>query len=174
MSILAPSVANLWKIIESYGMDPKPLFEEEGLEVSLPIEPGTRVPYVSVDRVRAKAAKLSGDEAFGLRSAEFFHPTQLGALGYAWLASSSLRTAFMRLHRYIRVLNDKVAFGIEDHDGLVSTRGLTDVNSVNRPVRDDARMAIMLTLVRMNLGQGRGVFSSGEKAIVRSMIRYAP
>jgi AraC-like DNA-binding protein len=91
MSVFAPSVVNLWKTIESYGIDPAPLFAAEDINVQPPIDPCIRLPYQKIDRLRAKAAELSGDEAFGLRSASVYLPSQLGALGYAWDASLTLR-----------------------------------------------------------------------------------
>jgi AraC-like DNA-binding protein len=153
VSILAPSIANLWKVIKSYGLDPAPLFAEQGLEYSLPIEPGTRASYHQVDRVRARAAELSRDPAFGLRAAEFFHPSQIGALGYSWLASSSLRTAFKRLNRYIRVINDRGQFDMDETDGMVTVTISVGQDSENSAVRDDLQMAILITLCRLNVGK---------------------
>ena len=153
MSVLAPSVVNLWKVIESYGIDPAPLFAAEDIEISLPIEPGTRISYAKIDRVRARAARLCGDPDFGLRAAQHVHPSQLGALGYAWLASSSLRTAFMRLHRYIRVLNDQAHFNIsEQGEELVVSLSVSQ-SSDNMKVRDDGQMAFLVTLCRLNCGK---------------------
>jgi len=152
MSVLAPGVANLWKVIESYGVDPAPLFEAGELDIAVPIEPGSRLPYQKMDRVRAHAASLIGDEAFGLRSAAAFHPSQLGALGYAWLASPSLHTAFLRAHRYVRVLNDTARFEIATSgDELVASVRVQQA-SKNQWVQDDAQMATLVTLCRAICG----------------------
>ena len=72
MSVYAPTLIILWKTIESYGIDPKPLFAAEGIKVQLPIDPSVRVSYEKIDRIRAKAAGLCGDEAFGIRSASVY------------------------------------------------------------------------------------------------------
>src|SRR5665811_805116 len=101
MSVFAPTVVLLWKTIESYGIDPAPLFEAEDIQVKLPIDPGLRVSYEKIDRIRTKAVELCGDEAFGIRSASLYVASQLGALGYAWQSSLTLRKACLRLERFI-------------------------------------------------------------------------
>jgi AraC-like DNA-binding protein len=153
MSVLAPGVANLWLVIESYRIDPAPLFAVEGLHIAPPILPGSRLSYRKVDRVRARAAALTGDEAFGLRAAMAFHPSQLGALGYAWLASSSLHTALLRAHRYVRVLNDTASFEVAVDGGLLVASISVGQDSQNRWVRDDGQMALLVTLCRSICGR---------------------
>ena len=106
MSVFAPTLIILWETIESYGIDPEPLFAAENIKVKLPIDPSIRLSYESIDRIRTKAVQLSGDEAFGIRSASFYTSSQLGALGYAWQASLTLRKACSRLQRFIRVINN--------------------------------------------------------------------
>jgi AraC-like DNA-binding protein len=152
MSVFAPSLVNLWKSIESYGIDPAPMFEAEDIKVTLPIDPCVRLPYVKVDRLRAKAEKLCGDEAFGLRSAEVYLASQFGALGYAWQASLTLRKAFMRLERFIRVVNDRAFVRVEDEDGnMVVTLGI-DISSECKFARDDGALALITRMSRLICG----------------------
>ena len=152
MSVFAPSLVNLWKSIESYGIDPAPLFAEEEIKVTLPIDPGQRLPYVKVDRLRAKAEKICGDEAFGLRSAEVYLPSQFGALGYAWQVSLTLRKACMRLERFIRVVNDKAVIRVEDRDGcMVVTLGIGS-ESMCKFARDDGALAMITRMSRLICG----------------------
>jgi AraC-like DNA-binding protein len=138
--------------MESYGIDPVPLFAAENIKVRLPIDPCVRLPYAKVDRIRAKAVKLSGDEAFGLRSAAVYLPSQLGALGYAWQASLTLRKAFLRLERFVRVINAKAFVRVEDSDGcMVVTLGL-DVGSECEFARDDGALALITRMCRLISG----------------------
>ncbi|MEE4172662.1 MAG: AraC family transcriptional regulator [Xanthomonadales bacterium] len=153
MSVLAQSVGILWRVIESYGMDPAPFFAEAGLTLSWPIEPGTRLPYEELDEVRARAAEASGDPAFGLRTASNLHPSYLGALGYAILASDTLRTAFDRIHRYVRVLNDQGHFDLDEVEGGVRATLRVDQGSLNAAVRDDGQLATLVGLCRINAGK---------------------
>jgi AraC-like DNA-binding protein len=152
MSVFAPTLVNLWKTIESYGIDPSPLFVDEDIIVKLPIDPGVRVPYEKIDRIRAKAVKLSGDEAFGLKAASFYIASQLGALGYAWQSSLTLRKACSRLQRFIRVVNDKAVVSVEDEGSSMVVTLKLDVISKSIMVRDDAALATITKMCRLVSG----------------------
>ena len=154
MSVFAPSVTILWKAMESYGVDPEPLFNSEGIKIKLPIDPCLRLPYEKVDRLRAKAVKTCGDEAFGLRSAEVYLPSQLGALGYAWHASLTLRKACLRLERFVRVMNDKAAVRVEEQDGCMVVTLDIDLESECASARDDGALALVTRMCRLVYGDG--------------------
>lgn len=152
MSVFAPSLVNLWRSIESYGIDPAPMFDAEDIKVELPIDPSLRLPYEKVDRLRAMAEKRCGDEAFGLRSATVYLPSQFGALGYAWQASLTLRKACMRLERFIRVVNDKAVIHVEDvGDCMVVTLGIGS-GSRCKFARDDGALALITRMSRLICG----------------------
>lgn len=152
MSVLAQGVGSLWRLIESYGLDPRAFFRAEGLELDWPIEPGTRLPYEQIDAVRARAAEASGDPAFGLRVADCVHPSYLGALGYAVLASNTLRVAFERIHRYVRVLNEQGNFDLDESGKGLRASISVGQDSQNRRVRDDGQLAVLMALCRLNAG----------------------
>ena len=149
MSVFAPGVINLWRMIESYGIDPAPLFETENIQIQLPIDPCIRLSYESIDRIRAKAAELSGDDAFGLRAASVFRTSQFGALGYAWQASLTLRRACMRLERFIRVVSDKASVIVEDRDGCMVVTLRIDAQSHSESSRDDGALALLTKMCRL-------------------------
>ena len=153
MSVFAPGVINLWKTIESYGIDPEPLFAAEGIKIQLPIDPSTRLSYEKIDRIRAKAVDLSGDEALGIRAASAYLPSQFGALGYAWQASLTLRRACMRLERFVRVVNDKATFSVEDHGGCMVVTLKVDAPSVSETARDDGALALITKMSQLVSGE---------------------
>jgi AraC-like DNA-binding protein len=152
MSVFAPTLTILWRTIESYGIDPAPLFEAENIRVTLPIDPGTRIPFEKIDRIRTKAVELSGDEAFGIKSASNYLASQLGALGYAWQVSLTLRKACLRLERFIRVVNDKAVVRVEDSDGNMQVTLSLNIPSECAPVRDDSALAIITRMCRLVSG----------------------
>ena len=92
----------LWRILESYGLEPIPVFEEAGLDPAKWNEPGSRYDDAKLDVAWERAIELSGDPCIGLRAANYFNPASLQALGFAWLASDSLYDALSRLVRYTR------------------------------------------------------------------------
>jgi AraC-like DNA-binding protein len=152
MTVFAPAVINLWRTIESYGVDPAPLFLEENIRIKLPVDPCERLPYEKIDRLRAEAADLCDDEAFGLRAAKVFAPSQLGALGHAFLVSLTLRKAFMRLERFIRVVNEQAVVRVEESRQFLEVTLKLDAASANEFVRDDAGLALVTKLCRMLSG----------------------
>lgn len=152
MSVFAPTMVNLWKVIESYGIDPEPLFAAEGIRVQLPIDPSTRLPYEKIDRIRAQAVELCDDEAFGIRSASVYTSSQLGALGYAWQASLTLRNAFARLERFIRVVNDKAVVIVKDVDDCMVVTLTLNIPSNCLSARDDGALATITRMCRLVYG----------------------
>jgi len=152
MSVFAPSMINLWKTIESYGVDPAPLFAAEDIQVRLPLDPCMRLPFEKIDRIRTKALELSGDEAIGLRSAAVYLPSQLGALGYAWQASLTLRQACLRLERFVRVVNSNAIIRVEDKDACMVVTLKLDERSECEAVRDDGALALITRMCRLVSG----------------------
>jgi AraC-like DNA-binding protein len=98
----------LWRILESYGLDPAAVFREVGLDPAKWQEPGSRYEDDKLDAAWSRAIELSGDPCIGLRCASYFNPASLQSLGFAWLASDSLYDALSRLVRYARVINSSM------------------------------------------------------------------
>jgi len=114
MSIFAPAMGVIWKQLEEYGIDPEPVFRAEGVDPETMYDAGARISFDCYQRVYMRAAELSKDPFFGLKGAEHFRPSHLGALGFAWLASSSLRTALQRMHRYARMIQEKLIVELDE------------------------------------------------------------
>lgn len=152
MSVFAPTLTILWKTIKSYGIDPEPLFTAEDIKVQLPIDPSVRLPYEKIDRIRSKAARMSGDEAFGIRAASVFSPSQLGALGYAWQASLTLRKACERLERFIRVVNNQAKVIVDDSEDCMVVTVRLDLPSESLIARDDSALATITRMCRLVYG----------------------
>ena len=131
MSIFAPALGALWKQLEGYGIDPEPVFRESGIAPDILFDPGARVPLDRFQDLNVRALDLSGDPFFGLKSARYARPVHLGALGFAWLASGTLRSAFERLSRYSHVIQDKLLVELDGFEGIVvgDGRGRTDHGS---------------------------------------------
>jgi AraC-like DNA-binding protein len=153
MSVFAPTLTMLWKTIESYGIDPEPLFAAENIKVKLPIDASVRLPYEKIDRIRSKAVQLSGDEAFGIRSASVYSSSQLGALGYAWQASLTLRKACTRLERFIRVVNNSAVITVSDSDGCMVVTLQVNLPSESMSARDDSALATITRMCRLVCGE---------------------
>ena len=152
MSVFAPALTFIWKAFESYGFDPELLFADEEFKVRLPMDPQQRIPSEIVDRMLARAVNISGEEAFGLRIGDYLQPIHLGALGYAWLASDTLRSALHRLSPYIRLINDRARVIVEKNVDYLVVSNHYYGRSENYAARDDMSMAILVQLCRFNCG----------------------
>lgn len=146
----ASLLIGVWNILEFYGIDPEPLFREMGLNPELMKRPGGRYGLDSIDNLWRKSSEIIDDPCFGLKAAEFWHPSNFGALGYAMLASNTLRTALERVDRYHRFLSDERFITLsETEEGLTFT---LDFSHEKRdiPARNDAILAVTMSMCRMN------------------------
>ncbi len=116
---------------------------------------GRRLPSALLDRVFAAALQQLPDPALGLRAGLHWHPSHLGALGYAWLSSPTLRAALIRLERYAALLGDQGSLSLQQHE-----RGLTVRFASGRPdgpvshAMADLMLALLVSLCRHNYGTG--------------------
>ena len=149
----APALAITLEIISASGVDPEPLLQDLGIDKSMILDPGARYKYTQIDELWYKAASLINDDSFGLKAAEFWHPSQLGALGYAWLSSSSMRTAMKRFARYMRILTEGATLQLEETATDVSL--ILGYRSISRqqPTRTDSFMAMLVAMCRANCGE---------------------
>jgi AraC-like DNA-binding protein len=116
-------------------------------------DPNARYSYERVQELWRLAVVKTGDPNFGLAAARCWHPTTWHALGYAWLASETLREAFERLSRYSRLVSDAVVVRMES-----SPRGQWIVGRPRPGLRpstrqaDDAAMATIVSMCRLSRG----------------------
>jgi AraC-like DNA-binding protein len=153
MTVFAPTLGALWKQLESYGINPDPLFREHGIDPEVMFDSGARISVSQFQKLFIEAAKLSGDGCFGLKGAEYFRPAHLGALGFAWLASSSLRTAFERLSRYSRIINEKLTVTLKDDGRVYSVTVDAQLPEMQQRLREDGQMAALTKFCRIIAGK---------------------
>jgi AraC-like DNA-binding protein len=106
MTIYGPGIGMIWRTIEAYGHDPRRVIGENEYRPGAPCADTQRLPYATLAAIRSRAVELIADPAVGLRSADQLHPSHMGPLGYAWLASATLLDGFRRLQRYGRMFNE--------------------------------------------------------------------
>jgi len=152
VTIYAPTLTSLWLLIKHYGLDPAVIFESEDIRLDELTEGGRRLSFPVVDRLYGKAARLSGSPEFGLKVAEFWHPSHMGALGYIWLLSPTLLDALDTCARYIRMLNDNLELQIECGAETVVVELCQRQKSVFPQMREDISLALFLSMCRANAG----------------------
>lgn len=153
VSFFAPAVSTLWKQIESYKLDPRALFQEAGIDPGLMFDGSARIPRAQIEDLTDRVVSLTGDDLFGIRQADYFRPSHLGALGFAWLASPTLRMALERLSRYARVINEQLTVSLsEDLDQFRVDVAVT-FPVKHEHIRDQAQMALLAKTTRIIAGQ---------------------
>lgn len=152
MSIFAPALGALWKQLEGYGIDPEPVFRHQGIDPELLFDSGARVSLERYQALDLRAQDLSGDPHFGLKGARYARPVHLGALGFAWLASSSLRGAFERLSRYARLIQDRLLVELEEDGDFFSVRIDAQIPLLRAPIREDGQLSVLLKFCRTIAG----------------------
>jgi len=111
-------------------------------------EEGRRVSFNKINALWVRAADIIRGPCFGLEAGALWHPSFFGALGYAWLASVTLRRALMRLKRYIHILSEETYVKLKDRpDGL----HLILADSIQPPAYMDSTMAVIVRMCRLNL-----------------------
>ncbi len=142
----------IWKAIESYGSDPRPLFEQAGVDPDKLRDANARYPISALTRLWRLAVRATQDPGIGLTAARFLHPTTLHALGYAWLASDCLKEALERAVRYYRIVSNGVEVWLEQAPD--SYRLFIHAPEVPRMADEaiDAAVAVVVNLCRASHG----------------------
>ncbi len=142
----------LWEILEEYHIDPEPVFRRVKLDPDLLFEPGARYPLSGISALWLEMERLINDPCFGLKTADHWHPSHFGTIGYAMLASSSVRKGLERLMRYHRVVSD-ARFGelIDDSDNnMVHVKLNWNEEEPWSAGREDAALTFILSSCRLN------------------------
>jgi AraC-like DNA-binding protein len=163
---LATTGQIIWRLIEHHGLAPEPLFRAAGIDPKIIHDPRAHIARPNSDLlIRALAAQIP-NPAFGLQAAQCWHPSNLGALGYAWLSSSTLRTALKRLVRYWRIVIADVTVTLEESpDGVTFVHIPPGLEAILDAIRGDIVMAILHAMCRTNFGSA---LSPGRVAFRRA------
>ncbi|MGD2052795.1 MAG: AraC family transcriptional regulator ligand-binding domain-containing protein [Gammaproteobacteria bacterium] len=148
----APATNMLWKYIESCGHDPAPLYRKAGINPALLKKSNARISIAHVDELWRLAAELLDDPCFGVKMAENWHPSYVGALGYAWCASSTLKTAFNRVVRYIHVVSEDLNIKLANTPAGLKVIIDLEKSVFTLPQHHDVVLSVLMHMCRFNYG----------------------
>lgn len=149
----APATNLLWSHLQASGVDPAILFNSAGIGPVLRENANARISVDSVAKLWNLAVTELDDPCFGIKMAKHWHPSYSGALGYAWLVSTSLRTAFERAERFVHVVSEGLDIKLsESAEGLKAGIRITD--EINpHPQQYDVVLAVLMRISRLNFGE---------------------
>jgi AraC-like DNA-binding protein len=151
---LASWTRALRKQLDALGLDSNALCLQAGLDPQLMDDPNARYPLSATTRLWELAVEVSGDPAIGLRVSRFVSPTTFHALGYALVASGSLREVFERIVRYHQVISDALELELtRGEDRYRFTLKVPEGSPAPAPEAIDAFAAIYVRTCRNRLGR---------------------
>ena len=153
-TVLTKTTEMLWALLESYGIDPQPLFRKVRIDPALMSNMTSRINRHTQDELFRGAVERVGDPCIGLNFGKFWHPSYMHALGYAWMSSSTLRSALGRLQRFIHIVNRDLEIELtEDGQGMrVEVFNTSEENPREQYWYADADMSNLITMCRANFG----------------------
>lgn len=122
------------------GVDPRELQRLTGFDAASAEDPDARIPLAQEESLWDEAARLSGDEDFGLHAAERLKPGAFDVLDYAVRTAPTLRQALERLARYNRLEHDAAVFTL--HDRGLHTRVEHGFGGLGGPCRHAAEFTL--------------------------------
>lgn len=149
------AAAQTWsKLFRLNGLDPVRIWQEVGAGFVVQDDPNARAPIHYLDAAVMLAASRITDPAWGLKMAQCWHPGNLGVLGHAWLASSTLRTSLKRLTRYWKIVTTRAETGIDETPkGLRFSYALPQTHPVIATFLPDGILSLVLEMCRVNAGE---------------------
>jgi AraC-like DNA-binding protein len=127
---MGPTTLASWALLiartlRSSGLDADAVFRAAHVAPGPLREATSRYPAEAVRRLWAAASQASQDPCFGLEVGRSWHVTSFHTLGYAALASATLREALARVTRYCRMVTTGVRLDLID-EGRNTTLRLTN------------------------------------------------
>ncbi|MBT8769338.1 AraC family transcriptional regulator [Metapseudomonas boanensis] len=151
---LASWTRALRKQLDALGLDSAALCRQAHLDPALMDDPNARYPLSATTRLWELAVAASADPALGLKVSSYVSPTTFHALGYALVASSSLREVFERIARYHQVVSDALELELCRQDDRYAFRlRVPDDGPEPAPEALDAFAAIYVRTCRNRLGR---------------------
>ena len=119
-----PTTISSWalliaKALEAEGHNAQAAFEHVNMDPAKLRDPNARYSYIKITHLWQHAVELTNDSCFGFKAAQQLHPTTLHALGFAWMASATLKEALERLVRYLHIVNSAVVVHLKEEDECV-------------------------------------------------------
>ncbi|XXK43974.1 AraC family transcriptional regulator [Porticoccaceae bacterium nBUS_17] len=131
------------------GIDADKLMTQAGISPNLIHDPNYRLSFEKMDHLARLAQDASNDPCLGLKLHDYVHPTTFFSLGFAMLASETLKDLINHYIRYYRLISNKDTLTLKsDGDTLSLVSHLaTDLDIA--PLRVDGWASITMKILHM-------------------------
>lgn len=118
-TITVKAVGKVIDAAAARGVRPAELYRAINLDPALLDDADNRIPYAQLIALYEEAARLTGDDAFGLHLSEQTSEKVFDLLGYVMMSSPTLGEALHRIVRYHPIWNDGAEYVLEFEDEAV-------------------------------------------------------
>ncbi len=154
-SILSSRVIPTARALDAAGLDSRSLLRQAGIQPDSALDNNARIPADRMIKFWELVTAATHDPCFGLEASRHWHPSSMHALGYAWLASHSLRDGLERIVRYSRVVYTGAQVRLEDAPAHVRLNILVSLSSGGAvPMAMDCVLGSLLVMCRQSCGPG--------------------
>ncbi|GAB1257533.1 AraC family transcriptional regulator [Aurantivibrio plasticivorans] len=164
----------VWQTLQEKGLNPRLAFEKAALDPAKLGDGNARYPITGMVKLWDAGLEMYGDETFGMDVGDHWSVTTYHALGYSWLASSSLKEAMQRMARYARIVNSYSNVSLKaDGENYTFSFSSIEVPKYAHDMASDAVNVAVLKMSRLLCGQGfspKAVFVSRKESPIKSAL----
>ncbi|HEU4836181.1 MAG TPA: AraC family transcriptional regulator [Pyrinomonadaceae bacterium] len=148
-TVQAKAVEKIMNAAAAQGVPPGHLYDAVKLDPSVLLDPDNRIPFAQLVALYEMAARLTGDDNFGLHLGQSINPTAFDVVGYCALNSPTLGEAFTRVARYHSIWTDGALFTLETaNDTSAVVYSYVDTSLHEHRQDAEITLAIVTTLCR--------------------------
>ena len=144
-SSIATVTEAIARTLESYQIDTQALFTSLDLGPEPFRDPDARVSKAKMEQIWTQAEARTGNPCIGFEIGQALTATNLHAVGYAWLASATLREGLQRIVRYQRLIATHADMGLSQQGDVVE---MQIDREPGEDLGDDAAFAGLVRLCR--------------------------
>jgi AraC-like DNA-binding protein len=149
-SVLASWVAAIARALSGKGLDAHDLLRQVGIDPAALRDPDERLSATQLHALWTLAMSASQDPLIGLEAARSVSPNTFQSLGYALLASGSLRELLDGLVRYSRMLADHVEVRLTEDGPHLHVDLLPTANPLHTAALDAAMCVLFHACKRVS------------------------
>ena len=151
-TVQANSVRKVIEAAREAALDVDALLAAVGLHETALAAADARVPFAALVALYEEAARLAGDDVFGLRVGAGTHPAMFDVLGHAVMVCETLGAAFATIERYLGVLQDGAVVRLTRHaDVACASYEIVDLDVGAQRHEVEATLGIIFRFIESSL-----------------------